>query len=175
MPHKFNSHGNKCISSIFHRLADTSLHRLRFLAKPNSTAGQARQPKGQSKGRGGHERQPARRTLPGPKVSHKLHEIINISSIKYKICKSFPFSFALLRFSLFQLPFAIAIAVAVAVTVAASSSVPDRDGETVKRNKNRKVYSLLCNAGNLIRLWDNFANIFLVKINIEFNLILLRY
>lgn len=106
-----------------------------------------------------------------------MHEIINISSIKYKICKSFPFSFALLRFSLFQLPFAIAIAVAVAVTVAvpASSSVPDRDGETVKRNKNRKVYSLLCNAGNLIRLWDNFANIFLIKINIELNLILLLY
>jgi len=49
-------------------------------------------------------------------VSHKLHEIINISSIKYKICKSFLFSFNVL----FALAIAISIANATAVGCSAA-------------------------------------------------------
>jgi len=49
-------------------------------------------------------------------VSHKLHEIINISSIKYKICKSFLFSFNVL----FALAIAISIANATAVECSAA-------------------------------------------------------
>lgn len=73
--HKFNGNdGNKCISSIFHRLADTSLDVVPWPG-PNGP-----EPNGPD-------------SCQDQAVSHKLHEIINISSIKYKICKSFLFSF----------------------------------------------------------------------------------